>query len=391
MKKLGSGLILLLCFLVSIGQLATVIYLPSMPAIAHELSASPTQTELTLTLYMLAFGLSQLIYGPISDLVGRKYVMLVAALVYIVGSIMSATAPLISVLLLARFIEGFGAGGITSLARAANNDLFTGHKLTKALTYTSIAASLASMLSPTLGGFIQEYTVWRVNFWFLTAYALFFMILAYFFFPNFKPKIKNTGSILSHFINRYKEVLLHRHYLGYTLCAAFSFAGITTYYVASPFIYQHQLHLSPSAYGMLFLATSGGYILGGFFNNYFPLDDLRRFRLGSTLTVIAISAMLILAYCGFFNIYVIFIPFTLYMFGTAIVFTTGMASAVRLFRHIAGTAAAMLGCIQIVSASIGTAIMAHLPQFNQIPMAWMLLTITLAVFSIAFFMIKKHS
>lgn len=389
MKRNSGRLILLLCFLVSIGQLATVIYLPSMPAIAHDLNASPTQTELTLTLYMLAFGFSQLIYGPISDLAGRKHIIMIAMLIYIAGSVISATAPNITMLLFARFIEGFGAGGITSLARAANNDLFTGHKLTKALTYTSIAASLASMLSPTLGGFIQEYTVWRFNFWVLTGYTLFFLVLAYFFFPPIKPKVKRSGSIVKHFMFRYKEVLTHKNYMGYTLCAAFSFAGITTYYVASPFIYQHQLHLTPSAYGMLFLATSGGYILGGFFNNYFPLADLLRFRLGAILVVMAIAVMLILAYAGLFNIYVIFIPFALYMFGAAIVFTTGMASAVRLFKHIAGTAAAMLGAIQIISAAMGTAIMAHLPQFNQIPMAWFLMALCLAVFLIAFFVIKE--
>lgn len=89
-------MIVLLCFLVSIGQFATVIYLPSMPAISHQLQAGPTATELTLTFYMVAFGLSQLVYGSLSDLYGRKRILLFSMVLYCLSSLASALSPTIT-------------------------------------------------------------------------------------------------------------------------------------------------------------------------------------------------------------------------------------------------------------------------------------------------------
>src|SRR3990167_8801044 len=126
--------ILFLCLLVCVGQLAVVIYLPSMPAITKGFHTTAAATESTLTLYMFAYGLSQLIYGPLSDLFGRRKMILIALCIYIASSITSALSISITMFLTARCIEGLGAGGIFALARASANDLFTGKTLLKALS-----------------------------------------------------------------------------------------------------------------------------------------------------------------------------------------------------------------------------------------------------------------
>lgn len=384
----ANRLTLLLCGLVSIGSLAMVIYLPSMPEISQDLNASPQNTELTLTLYMFTFGLSQLIYGPLSDHFGRRPMILLGIGLYVIFTIISALAPNIQVLLFARALEGMGAGGITALARAAVNDSFSGKDLTAALSYTSIAASLGVMLSPTVGSYLQAYFDWRANFYFLGLYSLSFLLITWFWFKETKPIVQHQSSVLKMSLKRYLEVLRNKQYLLFMAAGSISFAGSAAYYVASPFIYQHALGISPQDYGYLFLLTSGCFITGGFVNKWFHAHEQKRLVIGSILLIVATFSMLLFGLLGDLMIITILLPMALYMFALGIVFPSTMIFAVRLLKSIAGTAAAVMGCCQILSASFMTAIMAHLPQGNQVPLAIVLCAVSVLTSVFIYFAIR---
>ncbi len=370
-------LILFLSCLVSLVYLGMVIYLPSVPIMAQNLHASVRSVELTLTVYMLTFSLSQLIYGPLSDQFGRKPIIIFGLVLYIIFSIASARADNIKMLLFFRAFEGLGAGGVTVLARAAVNDLFTGKTLTKGLSYTSIAASLGVMLSPSVGSYLQIYFGWRSNFYFLAFTSLMFLTITLLWFKETKPPIKQKASILSMTLKRYKAVLSNKEYLLLTLGGALCFGGSAVYYVASPFIYQHVLHVSPTTYAHFFILTSSCYIIGGLMNNWFYQYERARLITGSILILIAAAVMLIVGWFEPVRILHILLPMALYMFAIGILFPTTMIVSMRLLRPLAGTAAAVNGCCQILASALGTAIMAHLPQNNQIPMALLLLLIAL--------------
>ena len=360
-----------------------------MPAITKDFHTTASATESTFTLYMFCFGISQLVYGPLSDLFGRKKIIIFAMIIYILSSITSALSISINMLLIARCFEGIGAGGINALARAVANDLFTGKFLTKALSYTSIAASLSVMLSPTFGGFIQEYSHWQTNFWILSIYTMLLLIATIFYFPNTVALTQKSTSYLYYFYSQYKKVLTNRNFLCFALGASIAFSVSSAYYTASPFIFQHRLYLTPSEYGMLFLFTSGCYILGSFFTSYFSMNEYKRFWLGVFILNIAILIMLSFSFLDIFNIYAIVMPMMLAMFSISLIFITGMTEAVKHFKSIAGTAAAMLGCLQICAASTTSGIMAHLPQETVLPLSLLLLCLSLVVAGIATF-IKRH-
>jgi len=369
---------LFLCGLVSIGSLAMVIYLPSMPGISQSLHSNAQNTELTLTLYMLTFGLSQLIYGPLSDHFGRRPIILLGCGLYVLFSLVSALAPNIEILLVARALEGIGAGGITALARAAVNDVFTGKKLTAALSNTSIAASLGVMLSPIIGGYLQVYFNWRANFYFLALYATAFWLITWLWFKETKPITQQPPqAVWKMALWRYTEVLRNRPYVFYMLSGSVCFMGSAAYYVVSPFLYQHTLGVSPQTYGYFFLFTSGCFIIGGFSNKWLHLYEKARLLGGNLLLALAAIFMLSLGLLGHLSILSVLLPMALYMFALGIVFPSTMIAAVRRLKNIAGTAAAVMGCCQVVAAAAATAIMAHLPQTNQTPLGWMLLSIAI--------------
>ncbi len=370
-------LIIFLSCLVSLVYLGMVIYLPSVPTMAQNLHASVRSVELTLTVYMLTFSLSQLVYGPLSDQFGRKPIIIFGLVLYIIFSIVSARAANIKILLFSRALEGLGAGGVTVLARAAVNDLFTGKALTKGLSYTSIAASLGVMLSPSVGSYLQIYFGWRSNFYFLAFTSLIFLAITLLWFKESKPPIKQEKSLLSMTLKRYKEVLSNKEYLLLALGGGLCFGGSAAYYVASPIIYQHVLHVSPTTYAHFFILTSSCYIIGGLMNNWFFQYERARLITGSILILIAPASMIILGIFKALTVLHILLPMALYMFAIGILFPTTMIVSMRLLKPLAGTAAAVNGCSQIFASALGTAIVAHLPQNNQIPMALVLLLFAL--------------
>jgi MFS transporter, DHA1 family, 2-module integral membrane pump EmrD len=372
-----TRLTFLLCALVSIGQLATVIYLPSLPQISQDLHSSPALTETTITLFLLAFGFSQLIYGPLSDHWGRKPIILLGICLYAVFSLISAVAPNIKTLLLARFLEGVGAGAITALARAAANDFFSGKKLTNVLSYTAMAASLGSMISPTLGGWFTVYFTWRTNFYFLCLYALIFLVLTYFWLPHLKPVKESGHSILHITWSRYRQLLKNREYLLFMIGGCLSVTGIAFYYSASAFIFEHSLGLSPKTYGYLFLFTSSTFILGSILNGRLHAYERQRLYWASLGSVLALLILLLPGLFGKISILWVLLPMMLYLFCAGIIFPTAMTCAVRLVKNIAGTASALMGCFQILSYSIASAVMAHLSQKTQAPMALAMLVTTM--------------
>lgn len=390
---LEKRLNLFLCGLVSIGSLAMVIYLPSMPELSQNLHTNAENTELTLTLYMLMFGLSQLIYGPLSDHFGRRPIILLGCGLYVTFSLVSALAPNIDVLLLARALEGIGAGGITALARAAVNDVFTGKKLTAALSNTSIAASLGVMLSPTVGGYLQMYFNWRANFYFLALYASCFWLITWLWFKETKPVHQPSQAVLKMAVLRYKEVLCNHQYLFFMLSGSVCFMGSAAYYVVSPFLYQHALHVQPQTYGYFFLLTSGCFIIGGISNKWLHAYEKTRLIGGGSLLIVAASLMLGEGLLGHLSILAVLIPMSLYMFALGIVFPSTMIAAVRPLKTMAGTASAVMGCCQTVAAAFVTAVMAHLSQSNQTPLGSVLLGITLIstlLSVIALLLAKRH-
>lgn len=367
-----TQLCLLLCGLISVAQFAMIIYLPSLPQICIDLHTTPTLTELTITLFLFSYGLSQLIYGPLSDHFGRKPIILMGILGYSAFSLMSALAPSIELLLIARCLEGAGAGAITSLARASANDFFSGKKLVTVLSATAVASSLSSMISPTIGGWLTVGFNWRANFYFVMIYALVFFPLTMMLFKQIKPSRTSELSILRQTFAHYQQLLSNHEYVFFMLSGSFSITGLLVYYAATPFIFQHVLHFSPQAYGYFFLLTSSGFITGSFMNSYLHHYENRRLQISSIGLVTVCILMLILGLLGKISAWVMVGPMMFYMFFSGIIYPSAMTIAVRTFKVIAGTAAALMGCCQILFSSLATSIMAYLPQNNQIALACML-------------------
>src|SRR5262249_10350964 len=143
------------------------LYLPSLPAIGEALAATPAAVQLTISAYLIGFGAGQVVYGPLSDRLGRKPVMLGALLLFCAATLACAAAPSIAVLIGARAVQAFGAAGAIVLARAVVRDLYEGARAGRELSLMAAAMGLAPIVGPVIGSILQAAFGWRSCFVFI--------------------------------------------------------------------------------------------------------------------------------------------------------------------------------------------------------------------------------
>src|ERR1700721_1846492 len=149
------GLTLLLSLLTGLGPMTMDMYLPSLPAIGQALDASPVQVQLTISSYLIGFAVGQIIYGPVSDRIGRRPVILAALVLYGVATIVCAVAQSIEVLIAVRFVQALGGAGCIGLARAGGRDLYSGVRAGRELSLMGSITAFARIVAPAIGGVLQ--------------------------------------------------------------------------------------------------------------------------------------------------------------------------------------------------------------------------------------------
>lgn len=182
--RLTPILLTIILLLAALMQVTTDLYTPSLPAIATNLNASASTVQFTLSIYMLGFSLSHLFYGPISDRIGRKKPLVFGVGISSLGSIICYFAPSATVLILGRFIQAIGIGCCNSVGRSLARDLLSDRLLAKVGSYVGMVSVVILALSPTLGGYIQEYWGWRANFSILFVAALVIWTLTLCYLPE---------------------------------------------------------------------------------------------------------------------------------------------------------------------------------------------------------------
>ncbi len=166
MKKTINPILMtfLVLMIIPLSQIAVDMYLPSLPAMAKHWHVSSTSMQLSFTFYLLTLGVSQLFYGPLSDRYGRKPLLLVGLVVYLIGSLVCALSLMPNMLYMGRALQGLGAGSMFVISNAALSDVFSGSALARRVTWNSLVWSLVPILAPAVGGFVQEYLGWQANF-----------------------------------------------------------------------------------------------------------------------------------------------------------------------------------------------------------------------------------
>lgn len=349
----------LLTAMVALGPLSTDLYLPSLPTIGRALSADNAQVQLTLSVFLAGFAFSQLIYGPLADRFGRRPVILAGLTIYLLATLVCASAPDIEVLILARFVQAVGACVGPVLGRAVVRDIYGRERAARMLSYMGLAMALAPALGPILGGFLEVWFGWRANFAVLAVIAVSLLAATAAILPETNqwknPDATRPGRLLA----TYLELLGHRSYLGYVFVVACSYAGIFSFISGSAFVLIGLLGLTPVVYGFCFAAIVVGYMIGTFLSGRLTLSlGLERLiQVGTLIQVLGGLGGVALYFAGIVSVASIVGPVAVFLLGCGLVMPNAQAGAIGPFPRSAGSASALLGFFQMgLAAVVGIAV-----------------------------------
>ncbi|EAH6675808.1 multidrug effflux MFS transporter [Campylobacter coli] len=254
-------LIVILALMSSIAPLSTDMYLPALSHVEQSFQTNSFLTQLSIASFFIAFALGQLIYGPLSDIFGRKIPALVGIFFFIVSSLFCVIIDDIYAFIALRFFEALGGCAGVVIARAIVNDLFEIKEAAGIFALMMVFSSLAPMLSPTFGGILLEYFSWHSIFATLFALGILLFLMILFGLKESAPHLKNKKFSHHEAMKSYKFVLSDKRFLVYILCASFALAAMFAYITGSSFVFTQFFSLSEQKFALLFGANALGFVI----------------------------------------------------------------------------------------------------------------------------------
>ncbi len=361
----------LLAALTALGPLSTDMYLPSLPALTGEFATDVGRVQLTLSLFLVGFAVTQLIYGPVSDRFGRKGPILFGLGLYVVATLACTFAWSIEALIAGRFLQALGACAGVVLGRAVVRDLFTRERAARMLAYLGMAMSFAPMLAPTIGGYLQLAFGWQSVFVAQAAFGLTLLVLAWRKLPESNKTPDPHALAPGRMLRNYATLLSSRRYLGFALAVATGYAGLFSWISGSSFVLIDIYGVPLEQFGLYFAGICVGYIVGTLASARLGmrLGLERMMTIGTAVTATGGIAMLVLVLARADGPLTLLAPMMVFTMGLGLTLPQGQAGALSPFPQMAGSAAALMGSLQFAVASVVGAVVGHGYDGTALPRA----------------------
>jgi len=369
------GLVILLGSLTAMGPVAIDMYLPSLPAIAAGLRASPGEAQATVSAFLAGMAVGQLFYGPASDRLGRRAPILLGTVIYVAASVGCALAVSPAMLIGGRFIQALGAcaGGV--VARAVVRDRFNHTETARMLSLLMLIMGLAPILAPLLGGVLLALGGWRLNFWFMASFGVAVGLAALWRLAESRSEETTAHAATESPLRAYLALMREPRLVGYAMAGALNGAMLFTWIASSPGLLIRTYGIAPSAFGWVFGLNAVGVIGGNQVNRYL----LRRRTPDQVLaksSLVAVGFALLLAAAAVTGLGERWSVLTL-LFGllASYGFIQGntMAGALNVDPRRAGAISALMGAVSFGTGALASAAAGALYDRTPRPMAMVML------------------
>ncbi|MBW9350737.1 multidrug effflux MFS transporter [Citrobacter sp. EC_71] len=371
----GLSFILILSGLMAFTSLSTDIYLPAMPTMATDLHGN---VELTITGFFVGFTIAQLIWGPISDHLGRRKPLFIGMVLFIIGSAGCAMSTSITQIVFWRVFQALGACTGPMLARAMIRDLFARTRAAQMLSTLVLIMAIAPIAGPLIGGQIIRLSTWHAVFWLLVLIGA-LMCVSLCWLPETLPEAKRVKASLTGAFRNYRSLLSNGRFMRYTLSLTFYYVGAYAFITGSPFVYISYYHVDPQHYGWLFALNIVGVMAMSVVNRRLvqrhPLEQLLKYATMLAALAAVALALLVKLECG--GIVAIIITIFLLFSMNGIIAATSTAAALDAVPNIAGSASALIGALQYGSGIISSLLLAAFSDGTPWTMAWIIALFTL--------------
>ncbi len=348
------------CLLIAVGQTGMSLLLPALPEMHQDLGISSQMTQWLVSAYLLGFGPSQLFYGPLSDIYGRRPVLLSGLMVAVFGILLCLFAHnSASLIILGRVLQGIGAGCASVIARVSLRDRYEGSHLRQAMAYFGIVMAFVPTITPLAGGFLTTHFGWVSIFFTMAGYlGLLWVLLFYRFDETHQAQSADERAHFIDFVHQYAQLLKSNHFRCYSGVVWIQYSLNVFSISVMPFIMQMQVGMSADVYGRWTLLPAFSLVLGGILasktRHYFSKETV--LQGASLLQFVSGLSMLLLPHTAL----LMMLGLALFAFGNGMAFPNALASLLEPYKRTAGTATALAGAGQMLSASLASALLVGL-------------------------------
>ena len=372
-----AGLVALVIGQLAFGLLTMTICLPSMQDWPGLFGASQAAVQLVFSGYVVAYGGMQLVYGAVSDRVGRKPVLLVGLALACLGSALAAVAPSLPLLVAARALQGAGAAAGMVIGRALVQDLFTGRDRTRVMAFVGMTMGLVPPLAMVIGGQVHVRLGWQANFAIVAALGVVLFVSAWRSLPHLEPPEGASGQGWSALVTGYGRLLQHPAFLLFVVMLASTTSTFYTFLGGAPLVLK-AYGVTPERVGWYVMCIPIAYILG----NVLTTRLIRRrgdrsiMALGQALTVAGLLLVLALGLAGWHTPLALALPLVLLGIGHGLLAPPTLTATVGLVPALAGSAAAVGGLMQQLTGALGGFTVGLLPHHGPVNLALLMLAFT---------------
>lgn len=370
-QKRSLSFLLILSALMAFTSLSTDIYLPAMPTMERQLNGD---AELTITGFLIGFSIAQLIWGPISDRIGRKLPLFIGIVLFVIGSVGCALSESMSAVVFWRVFQAIGACVGPMLSRAMIRDRFAQSQAAQMLSTLTIIMAIAPIAGPFIGGGLLKVATWHWIFWLLAVIGV-LMFITIFKLPETLPIEKRASGSLWNAFKNYRTLLANATFMRYTLSVTFFYVAAYAFITGSPFVYIDYFGVAAQNYGFLF----GLNIIGIMSLSFLNRKLVSRFALSKLLVVsslvafVASAVFFVLAWANIGGIWSVIVPmFVMFSMNGIIAACANAAALAAVPNQVAGSAAALLGSLQYGSGIISSLLLAVFSSGTPFTMAWII-------------------
>jgi len=360
----------ILGLLSAVGPAAIDMYLPALPDLERDLDTSVAGAQATLSVYFLAFGVAQMLYGPLSDRYGRKGPLYAGLALFTLASIGCALAPTIGWLTLMRFLQGCGAAAVMVLPRAIVRDLHTGPAATRLMATIMLVVSVSPMLAPLAGSALIAFGDWRTIFAVLAGTALLALTLTRLALPETLRPDRRRAIDAASLRRGIVTLLADREFVGLTFVGGFGFASFAVFLASASFVYTGQFGLSPTGFSLAFAINALGFFgasqMAAPCAERFGVQRVIRAAVLAFATFTALLVVLVLAGLGSLPVIIAMLFLSNACLG--LVIPTTMVMALDAHGEIAGLASSLGGTLQMVTGGLMVALVGPFFDGTALPM-----------------------
>ncbi|QIM51558.1 multidrug effflux MFS transporter [Hydrogenophaga crocea] len=361
---------LILGLISAIGPFAIDMYLPALPEIGRALNAPVGAVQMSLTAFFIAIGVGQLLYGPVSDMVGRKPPLYFGLGLFALASVGCALASQIETLVALRFLQGLGAAAGMAIPRAVVRDLHTGTDAARLMSLLMLVFSVSPILAPLAGSAVIALSGWRAVFWAVGLAALAGLAMVYATLAETRTREQRLESSLGSALRAYGVLLRDAHYLGLVGIGSAALAGFFVFLAGSPFVLINHYGLTPTQYSLAFSVNAVAFIGASQFTSHLG----RRFGLVPMVKVASTASAafnaLLLGYYLFGGDQLPVLIALNFIASAFMGLVIPTVSVLALEKHgpIAGTASALMGTLQMLVGAVAMGVVGAFANGAPLPM-----------------------